>query len=219
MGAVFVTGVGTEVGKTWITAALIRALRQAGRPVDAFKPVISGFDPERAGESDAGVLLDALGREAGLEAVEAIAPFRYAAPMSPPLAAAREGRPLEFRAVAAACRAKMAAAGDDLLLIEGAGGLMSPLAESGTVLDLIQALDVPVLLVAATYLGAISHTLTALEVLHWRQVRVRAVAVNESAEAGASLEETCASLRALAPAAPLAAVRRDGDVGELVGLI
>ncbi len=206
MGAVFVTGIGTEVGKTYVTAALIRALRGRGVAVDAFKPVLSGFDPATAAASDAGLLLEALG--CPLDGLEAMSPFRYAAPLSPPLAAAREGRAVDFHAVVDACRARI---GEGLLLIEGAGGVMSPLTDRHTMLDLIRALDVPVLLVAGTYLGAISHALTATEVLCGRRVLV---AVSESAEPGASLDETCEALRTLG-GVEVVAVPRGGDAEAL----
>lgn len=214
MPALIVTGVGTDIGKTYLTAAVIRALRARGHAVEAFKPVISGFDPDQAAASDAGVLLAALGLPVTAATVEAISPFRYAAPMSPPLAAAREGRSLSFSDVAGACRERMADAGRALLLIEGAGGVMSPLSDGATVLDLIEALAAPVLLVTGTYLGAISHTLTAVEVLRRRGVTIRAVVVNESPDAGATPQEMHESLRVLAGGVPIIDVARDGEAPE-----
>lgn len=220
MPALFVTGVGTEIGKTYVTAALIRALRAHDMAVDAFKPVLSGFDAARPWDSDAGVLLAALGRPITEETVRAIAPFRYAAPLSPPLAAAREGRTLAFAAVAGACRERVADAGRQLLLIEGAGGVMSPLSDGATVIDLIEALGTPVLLVTGTYLGAISHTLTAVEVLRRRGHAIRAVVVNESPNPGATLEETRESLRVLAGGVPIVPVTRGGaEVEDLLRLV
>ena len=214
MPALIVTGVGTDIGKTYVTAAIIRALRQRDAPVHAFKPVLSGFDYEQPASSDAGVLLEALGLPVTAQTVEAISPFRYAAPMSPPLAAAREGRSIRFADVAGACRERMADAGRSLLLIEGAGGVMSPLSDGATVLDLIEALGTPVLLVTGAYLGAISHTLTAVEVLRRRGLTIRAVVLNESGELGATLEETHESLRVLAGGVPIVTVMRGGDVPE-----
>ena len=214
MPTLIVTGVGTDIGKTYVSAGLIGALRDNGVAVDAFKPVLSGYDAAQAEASDAGVLLTALGRPVTPETIEAIAPFRYAAPVSPPLAAAREGRSIRFAEVAGACRERMADAGRALLLIEGAGGVMSPLSDGATVLDLIEALAVPVLLVTGTYLGAISHTLTAVEVMRRRGVTIRAVVVNESAEPGATLEETHEALRVLAGGVPVLTVARDGEVPE-----
>lgn len=220
MPALFVTGVGTDIGKTYVSAAILRRLKAENVPADAFKPVISGFDETAAWTSDAGVLLAALGRPVTTETVDAISPFRYAAPLSPPLAAAREGRSLSFGEVAGACREKIADAGRKLLLIEGAGGVMSPISDGATVLDLIEALDTPVLLVTGTYLGSISHTLTAVEVLRRRGHAIRAVVVNESEEAGTTLEEVRESLRVLAGGVPVVPMARGGaDVGELLKLI
>lgn len=214
MPALIVTGVGTDIGKTYVSAAIIRALRERGVAVDAFKPVISGFEEASADTSDAGVLLAALGEPITPATIEAISPFRYAAPMSPPLAAAREGRSIRFADVAGACRERMADAGRSLLLIEGAGGVMSPLSDGATVLDLIEALAAPVLLVTGAYLGAISHTLTAVEVLRRRGLTIRAVVLNETESLGATLEETHESLRVLAGGVPIFTVTRGGGVDE-----
>lgn len=214
MPALIVTGVGTDIGKTYVSASIIRVLRAHEVPVDAFKPVISGFDPEQAEASDAGVLLAALDEPITDETLNAISPFRYAAPLSPPLAAAREGRSIKFAEVAGACRERVADAGRALLLIEGAGGVMSPLSDGATVLDLVEALDAPVLLVTGTYLGAISHTLTAVEVLRRRGVTIRAVVVNENEGSGTTLEEMHESLRVLAGGVPVFDVRRGGEIPE-----
>lgn len=214
MPALIVTGVGTDIGKTYISASIIRALRAHEVPVEAFKPIISGFDPAHAETSDAGVLLSALGEPVTDDTLNAISPFRYAAPLSPPLAAAREGRSIRFAEVAGACRERVADAGRALLLIEGAGGVMSPLSDGATVLDLVEALDAPVLLVTGTYLGAISHTLTAVEVLRRRGVTIRAVVVNENEGSGTTLEEMHESLGVLAGGVPVFSVERGGEVPE-----
>jgi dethiobiotin synthetase len=100
------------------------------------------------------------------------------------------------------------------LLIEGAGGVMSPLSDGATVLDLIEALDAPVLLVTGTYLGAISHTLTAVEVLRRRGVNIRAVVINENEGSGTTLEEMHESLRVLAGGVPVFSVERGGEIPE-----
>lgn len=220
MPALIVTGVGTDIGKTYVSASIIRALRAHEVPVDAFKPILSGFDPGQAETSDGGVLLAALEEPITDETLNTMSPFRYAAPLSPPLAAAREGRSIKFAEVAGACRERVADAGRALLLIEGAGGVMSPLSDGATVLDLIEALDAPVLLVTGTYLGAISHTLTAVEVLRRRGVTIRAVVVNENEGAGTTLEEMHESLRVLAGGVPVFSVERGGEVpGTLLRLL
>jgi dethiobiotin synthetase len=179
MTAIFVTATGTEIGKTFVTAGLISALREQGRAVDALKPVMTGYTPETAVTSDADVLLMALGRPVSEESVADIAPWRFAAPLSPDMAAYKEGRVLPFEALVAFCRERIAAR-KDVLLIEGVGGVMVPLDDTHTVLDWIAALRIPVILIAGSYLGTISHTLTAFDVLRRNEIEVRAIVVNES---------------------------------------
>ncbi|MDB5455547.1 MAG: bioD [Caulobacter sp.] len=198
MAALFVTGAGTDIGKTHVACALITALRARGMAVDAFKPVLSGFDPNDLASSDAGRLAAALGRP---EAWAAIAPRRFRAPLSPPTAAALEGETLALDDLVADGRARMGAA-DGLLLIEGAGGVMSPLTETATNLDLMAALRAPVLLVVGSYLGALSHALTALVALRARGLTVAAVVMSESQNAP-DLDQTGASLKAFETEAPV----------------
>lgn len=193
MTAYFITATGTDIGKTFVTAGLIRALRGEGRRVAALKPIVSGFDPARADESDPGVLLSAMGERVNMETVVPMAPWRFAAPLSPDMAAAREGWQIDFDALIDFCRRAMAV-GERTLFIEGVGGLMVPLDETHTVLDWMAALDLPALLVAGTYLGTISHTLTALDVLSRARHRIAAVVLNESVESPVPSEETKATL-------------------------
>jgi dethiobiotin synthetase len=204
MTAVFVTGSGTDIGKTYVTAGLIRALRGAGRPVTALKPVASGFDPARPEESDAGVLLEAL---AGRHTIEDISPWRFRAPLSPDMAAAREGRRIEFDALLAFCRNWP---DGGTLLAEGVGGVMVPLDEHHTVLDWVAALGWPVLVVVGTYLGAISHALTTVEVIRQRGLAPLALAVNES-EQGVDANETITTLSRFVGATPIHLVPRQAS--------
>jgi dethiobiotin synthetase len=193
MAAIFVSGTGTGVGKTFVTARLIGHCRARGETVDALKPVVSGFDPAALAASDPGVLLAALGRPVTLEEAARISPWRFAAPLSPDMAAAREGRALDFPALAKFCHGAIAAR-HDRLFIEGIGGIMVPLDASHTVLDLLTALRLPLVLVAGSYVGTLSHTLTALHVLARRNIDVAAVVVSESDASAASLDETVATI-------------------------
>jgi dethiobiotin synthetase len=192
VAGVFVTGTGTDVGKTFVTAALVRHLRAAGKAVDAFKPVASGFDAANAARSDAGVLLAALGHDTTTDEIARIAPWRFAAPLSPDLAAKAEGRAVDFKALVDFSRD--AAYGRGTIFIEGVGGIMVPLDDTHTVLDWMSALRIPVLVVAGSYLGTISHTLTALHVLAQRNLDIAGVVVSESTAPGASLEDTVATI-------------------------
>ena len=191
MTALFITSTGTDIGKTFVMAGLIRHLRRAGRPVEAIKPIVSGFDPAQAVVSDPGVLLAELGRTATPEEIERISPWRFDAALSPDLAAAREGRALDFDALVEFSRQALAAH-KGTLLIEGVGGVMVPLDGRRTVLDWMTVLRVPVLLVAGSYLGAISHTLTALHVLAQRKLDIAATVVSESVGSPVTLDDTVA---------------------------
>ena len=211
MAALFITGIGTDVGKTYVTASLVRALRAAGRAVDVLKPVVSGFDAGAPAGSDPSELLAAMGVAWSQDALEHISPWRYAAPVSPPQAARLEGRAIEAAAVIRFCRQRIAASAGRLLLIEGAGGVMSPLDDDLTMLDLAAALGAPTLLVAGSYLGAMSHTLTA--VLALRSVGCAPVAVAVSETPGAPpLAATIRDLQRLLGELPVHAVPRGGSV-------
>ena len=213
MTAFFVTATGTGIGKTFVTAGLIRALRAQGRPASGLKPVISGFDPEMAATSDTGILLAATGRSITPEAICELSPWRFRAPLSPDMAAVREGRTIEFPELITFCRTAIGAA-PDTLFIEGVGGVMVPLDSRHTVLDWIAALDIPVLLVAGTYLGTISHTLTALGVLASRHLAVRALILNESDDSPVPVVETCATIGRFAPSIPIAAIPRTNGLSS-----
>lgn len=208
MPAVFVTATGTDIGKTFVTAGLAQCLHRRGRRVSIFKPVCSGFDLHNASASDPALLLQAIGENASLAAIEAIAPWRFTAPLSPDMAAEREGRAIDFAALRAFCK-KAVKTAEDMVLIEGIGGLMVPLTARETVADLIAALSVPALLVTGTYVGSLSHTLTALDVMRARGLALAGLVVNETLGSAASLEDTCATLRNFAPDAPIFGLRWD----------
>jgi dethiobiotin synthetase len=212
MTALFVTATGTDIGKTFVTAGLIHALRRTGRTVDAAKPVISGFSPETLAAADTGVLLDALGRALNAEEARRISPWRFIAPLSPDMAAKAEGRAIDFEAVLNDSRTRIAE-NRDVLLIEGVGGIMVPLDDRHTVLDWMEALALPVLLVAGSYLGTISHTLTAVDVLARRGLKIAALVVSETDGSTVGLEATIATLRRFVPAEIeiLALPRLDGQ--------
>jgi dethiobiotin synthetase len=192
MTTLFVTATGTDVGKTFVMKRLIAELRAARRSVRALKPVASGFDAANAAASDSGALLEALDLPVTAANLDAVSPWRFAAPLSPDMAAMRERRTVPFADLLEFCRAPHAA---DVTLIEGIGGVMVPLDAEHTVLDWIAALDAPALLVAGSYLGTLSHTLTAAAVLHERGCTLAAVIVSESVEQPVPLAETAITIR------------------------
>jgi dethiobiotin synthetase len=195
----FVTSTGTGIGKTYATCALIRQARARGQKVAATKPLISGFDKNKIAESDTGAILAALGEDASEAAVARVSPWRFAAPLAPNMAAAAEGRELDCKSLFARSRAFLEEKAD-LALIEGVGGVMVPLDADKTVLDWMCVCAIPVILVAGDYLGTISHTLTAVEVLKMRGVGIAAVVVSEGEGREVPFTQTLGDLAArLAP--------------------
>jgi dethiobiotin synthetase len=198
MTTLFITSSGTGIGKTFVTRQLIAELKATGRRVRALKPVASGFDPTHPEGSDTGELLRALELEPTAANLDAVSPWRFAAPLSPDMAAARERRTIPFAALVAHCRA--AGRSGDVTLIEGIGGVMVPLDGEHTVLDWIAALQVPALLVVGSYLGALSHSLTAATALRARGVTIAGVVVSQSEVEPVPTAETAATLaRFIAP--------------------
>ena len=215
MGAIFITGSGTDVGKTFVAAALIRRLKAQGLGVEALKPVVSGYNPDNPAGSDPAVLLEALALPMTEESLAKISPWRFRAPLSPDMAAATEGRAIDMGAVAAFC-ARAVSTAKDALVIEGAGGVMSPVGAQQTQADLMSALDIPVIFVAGSYLGAISHALTGLDALKCRGLELRALVVNESPDSPVELKATCASLENFTNAPVLALRRSDAAANRAV---
>ena len=207
MSAFFITATGTDIGKTFVASGLIRHWRTAGGQTDALKPVATGFDPASAAASDAGVLLAALGRPVTPAEIDRISPWRFTAPLSPDMAAQRENRSIDFDALVDFSR-NAVECNNDLLLIEGIGGIMVPLDGRHTVLDWMIALNIPLVLVTGTYLGSLSHTLTALEVLMQRGLAVKAVVVNETPGSPVAMQGITATLGRFGRALPIIGMPR-----------
>ncbi len=167
----FVIGTDTEVGKTFVTCQLAKLLVAQGMRVGVYKPVASGVDQVQV--SDAEQLLAASGQQCELERV---CPQQFTAPLAPPIAAAMEGREVDEALLLSGANWWLGRC--DLLLIEGAGGALSPIATQQTVLDLAVRFAFPLLLVVGDRLGAVNHTLLTLEAAAKRGLRVEAIVLN-----------------------------------------
>ena len=221
MSGYFVTATGTDIGKTFVTAGLIRRLRAQGRAVSALKPVVSGFQMETAAASDPGQLLLALDEPITAESIARLSPWRFAAPLSPDMAAAREGREIPFDDMVGFCRRAVAEA-QGPLLIEGVGGVMVPLDARHTVLDWMSDLRLPVIVVAGSYLGTISHTLTALAVLRQRGLALAALVINDTGQSPVPLGETAAAIHHFVGDVPIVTMARgaaDDDFAALAACV
>jgi len=207
MTAIFVTSTGTDIGKTFVARGMIQQLRARGRMVEALKPIITGYDPRMAHLSDSGRLLAALGLTLTPEHIAAMSPYRLRAPVSPDLAARRQGTGVDFAALTAYCRAAIGRT-KDALIIEGIGGIMVPLDDRHTVLDWMVEIDLPLILVAGSYVGALSHTLTALDVIERNDLKVAGVVVSESPGSAAGLADTADTIRRFAAGIAVLALPR-----------
>jgi len=188
---VFVTGTGTEVGKTVVAATIARTLAADGRRVAVFKPAVTGLD--EGVETDHALLRRASG---STQSDEEIAPYRYGPPASPHLAAALAGEEIDPERLRQAARA--AAEGADAIVCEGVGGLLVPLSPTYLVRDLAADLGYPLVVVASPGLGTINHTLLTLEAARVAGLEVAAVVLTpwpvEPTEIESSNRETIAAL-------------------------
>ncbi len=155
----FVTGTDTEVGKTWVASMIVRSLVESGHRVGVYKPVASDCigDGAKMVAEDALALWEAAGRPLSLDAV---CPQKFEAPLAPPMAARAEGRSVSSDLL----REGISVWTDecDIVVVEGAGGLMSPVTDDEFVADLAADLGYPLIVVAPNVLGVINQSLQTL---------------------------------------------------------
>jgi dethiobiotin synthetase len=174
MRGLFVTGTDTGVGKTILSAALLAAMRAAGEPVRAHKPVVTGLSepgpdgPHGRWPADH----ELLGAAAGMDAAD-VAPLRFGPAVSPHLAAELAAAPISGTELLTAAYA--AAGSGCTVIVEGVGGLLVPLTADYTVCDLAAQLGLGVVIAARPGLGTINHTLLTLKVARDAGLDIRAV--------------------------------------------
>ncbi|HEX3909082.1 MAG TPA: dethiobiotin synthase [Solirubrobacteraceae bacterium] len=193
MRGLFVTGTDTGVGKTVLSAALLAAMAATGEAVRAHKPAVTGLR-EAIGEDGAAhwpADHELLGKAAGM-APEQVAPLRFGPAVSPQLAAEMAGEPLDRTRLvsAAAAAARTAEQSGSTLIVEGAGGLLSPLASEFTVCDLAVSLRLPLLIAAPPGLGTINHSLLTLQCARAAGLDVRAIVLTPWPEQPSRLEQS-----------------------------
>ena len=172
----FITGSDTDVGKTYIACQLVSQLCRMGVELETRKPAESGCRDDGEGAlitHDAAALHEANERR---EPLPRINPFRFRAALAPHRAARLEGQRIDIAALIDACSL------DDpshRLVVEGAGGFYSPLAEDGLNADLASALQLPVIVVVADRIGAVNQALMTWQAVTSRHLRVAAIVLNE----------------------------------------
>jgi dethiobiotin synthetase len=170
---IFVTGTDTGVGKTLVSLALIAAFRKTGLKVGAMKPIETGVGED--GPLDAIALRDAAG---STDPLATICPQQFALPAAPNAAANAEDREVDLAAIDAAY--ETLAKGRDLMVVEGAGGLLVPIRDDWTMAELAHRLDLPLLVVARASLGTINHTALTLEVAASKALPVLGVIISHA---------------------------------------
>jgi len=184
-GGLLITGTDSGVGKTYIAAMLVRHFRAAGTDIGVMKPVESGCtvapalntnERERLLPSDALALIEAAGV---LDPLETVNPYRFGEPVAPNIAARLCGETVELDFIMEKYRILDDA--HEAMIVEGAGGFLSPLSDTATVADLAVLLKLPVLIVAASRLGCINATLLTVEAVQVRGLKVAGVLLNNPA--------------------------------------
>lgn len=175
--ALFITGTDTGVGKTIVAGGLTAALCARGIDVGVMKPVESGCPRVDGALQPADGLF--LRRMAGSrQRMTTVVPCAFEHPLAPAVAARLEGRPIDPDQLVSACRRIRAR--HDLVIVEGAGGLLVPLAPGRLMADLAAAMAISLLVVARLELGTINHTLLTVEAARTRRIRVAGVVLNQT---------------------------------------
>jgi len=197
----FVTATDTGVGKTFVAAALATALRARGRDVAVFKPVQSGA-----------LAADPAG-DAALLGADCVYAFRT--PLAPLIAARIEGRQIELEPILE--RARELEQGHEILLVEGAGGLLTPLSDDLDVAGLAAALGLPLVVVARAGLGTVNHALLTIEAARARGLEIAGVVLNGDSDA--STDDNPAMIEARSGARVLAPIPRLADPADAAGYL
>lgn len=172
----FITGADTDVGKTYIACQIVEQLRAVGFTIETRKPAESGCLPSTDGEPqtrDAAALRRA---NTDRESIDRIAPYRFRAALAPHRAARLEGKRVLMHQLVEAC---LRDDNEHCLVVEGAGGFYSPLAEDGLNADLAEALQLAVIIVVNDRIGAINQALMTLQATTSRHLRVAAIILNQ----------------------------------------
>lgn len=215
---IFIGATGTDIGKTYVTCMLLRQLREQGYKVRAIKPVISGFDEDDIGQTDSGLLLREMNIDPNLANAREISPWRFKDPIPPHLAAENAGQPLDVDHIVSFCQ-QQATEELDFLLIEGAGGIMTPLSYEHTTLDLIKKLNCHCLLVAGTILGTLSHTISAIACIKNCNVPLDGLIISESFLNYTNFGVIMDDFTKIMPNISIKQIRRNSQTEEIYSLV
>ena len=204
---IVVTGTDTGVGKTWTTAALARALGGLGARVVAMKVIETGCAGVATDAEDGVILARATGQKSPTEGL-----IRLKADVAPAVGAEHQGLSIDFDELL--LKIEGFATDADVVLLEGPGGLLTPITWEWALVDIAQALEARAILVASDRLGVINHTLLTLGALELAAVPVIAVVLNGPAKADASTGSNAGAIAKLAGFTRIYEVPRGEDQGK-----
>jgi len=176
---IFITGTDTGVGKTFVAIGLLKALRELGHNVCPMKPLETGCSFKK-GELVPGDALKLIKAAQVNEPLDLINPYRFRQPLAPAVAAEAEGGMISRKRIISSY-GKLSKR-HDLIIVEGAGGIMVPVQSKYFTIDLLKELNLPLLVVARPGLGTLNHTLLTLEVAKNRGIEVAGVIINCSSK-------------------------------------
>lgn len=183
-----ITATGTEIGKTHFACALLGHAHRQGLSCQPVKPVMSGFSEAELGTSDAGRLAKACGLETDIQSIADLCRHRFTPELAPNVAARNKGVSLDYDDILNFVTERLGRE-KGFSLVEGAGGLLSPMTDEKLNADLFADLKLPSFLVTAAYLGSVSHTLSSLESAQHRRISIAAIIVSKpTADFGDAVE-------------------------------
>lgn len=182
--ALFITGTDTGVGKTFTASLIASSLKAKGIDVGVMKPIETGCAVRNKNliPEDALSLMQAAG---SIDPLDDVNPYRFTAALSPHLAARLEGVEVDLDKIKT--QFEKLSRSHDIILVEGAGGLLVPITETKITADLVLALGIPVVIVAASRLGVINHTLLTVEAARRRNIEVKGIILNNVTPAAIDL--------------------------------
>ncbi len=217
---VFITGTDTGVGKTYVARVIAQSLRRNGIDVGVMKPAETGCRRHagRLVPHDAMCLMKAAGVH---DALELINPYRFSRPLAPSVAAELERKRIDPAKILHAY--EKLSRRHDFMIVEGAGGIMTPLSHDNLFLDLAEILRLPVLIVSRPGLGTINHTLLTISALELRKVNIAGVVINyaeKNQRKGLAEKTNPALIEAVSGVSVLGIVRyNDVDIDAIVSAI
>ncbi len=206
----FVVGTDTNVGKTYISRALLRHLSDQGFKTIGMKPIASGCELDAQGEFMNEDVMSLVQVSNILAAIDLVNPYRFIPAIAPHIAAKQIDVEISIEVIHSAYQQLKDQA--DVVIVEGAGGFLVPINQNQTLADLALVLDIPIILVVGMRLGCINHTLLTVEAIRSRDLELVGWVANQVDPDMAMFEENLESLQQRIAAPCLSVVPWQGDV-------